>query len=154
MGHGGLDAVVEIPTVELGDAFFQHLVALRIGGQRLKFLDEAEDVARAVADVFEDGLLRVEGELLREVADDQAPARGDFATVGGVQAGEDFEEGGLAGAIAPDEADAGAFVEGEGGGVEDDAVVEGDDEVFGGEKGGGGITHGQGRGWESEKVRK
>ena len=74
----------------------------------------------------------------------EAAPGGDFAAVGRVQACEDFEEGGLAAAIASDEADAVAFVEGKRGGVENDAVVEGDDEVFGGEEGGGGIAHGRG----------
>ena len=54
----------------------------------------------------EDGFA-AEGEaVLREVAEGHAFGAGELAVVEGLDAGEDFEEGGFAGAVAADEAGA------------------------------------------------
>ena len=53
-----------------------------------------------------DGEAGGEGGLLADVADAGALAGGDFARVGLLDAGEDGEEGGFAGAVGADEADA------------------------------------------------
>ena len=47
----------------------------------------------------------IEFKSLRQVADDQIAPTDDLPAVGGIATGEEAQEGGLAGAIAPDESD-------------------------------------------------
>jgi len=141
VGHGGAHPGIKAPAVELGDACFQLRVALRVRGQGFELGDEVEHVFCPVADVFEDVLGGIEREFLREVADDQVAARGHFARVRRALAGEHFEEGGLARAVAPDKADAIALVQCKRGVVKDDSVIEGNNQLVGRQQGGGGISH-------------
>ena len=111
--HRGLDAPVQRPAFQRGDAMLQFLVAFRVMRQRFKFRNQIEHRLRAVADVFEHVLRRIEHEILRQVADDEFAPPGDVAAVGRLQPGEDAEERRLAAAIAPDQPDAVALVNGQ-----------------------------------------
>ena len=110
--HRGLDAPVQRPAFQRGDAMLQFLVPLRVVRQRFKFRDQIEHVLRAVADVFVNVLRRIEHEILRQIADDQFAPPGDVAAVRRLQPGEDAEERRLAAAVAPDQPDAVALVNG------------------------------------------
>src|SRR5439155_13822757 len=129
------DAAIEGPAIERNDAFLEFGVAAGFGRQGLELGDAIEDVLGAGADFFVNGLLRIKRELLRKVADDKVAAGRDGAAVRGLQAGDNFEEGGLAGTVAPDHADAVAVFKGEGSAVEDDLLLVTDHEVRGDESG-------------------
>ncbi len=138
--HRRLNAPVQRPAFQRGDAMLQFLVAFRVVRQRFKFRDQIEHVLRAVADVFEHILRRIEHEILRQVADDQFAPPGDIAAVGRLQPGEDAKERRLAAAVAPDQPDAVALVDGERRGVEHRAVAVAHGDFSGGEDGGHGGT--------------
>ena len=70
-------------------------------------------------------LVGVEVVILREVPDDRAASGVDGTRVGFELCAEDFEEGGLARAVATDEADALGGFDGEGCAVEDDMLAIG-----------------------------
>src|SRR5271154_4723971 len=68
--------------------------------------------------------------LLVGGADPRQARQDDVAAAGGELALDQAEEGGLAGAVAPDEADLGAGGEGEGGLIEETAPVGVENEVL------------------------
>ena len=113
MRHRDLDAPVQRPAFERGDAMLQMLVPFRVVRQRFEFGDEVEDVLRAVADVFMNVFRRIEHEILRQIAGDQFALPGNLAAVRRLQAGEDFQERRLAAAVAPDQSDAVALLNAE-----------------------------------------
>src|ERR1017187_10583149 len=91
---------------------------------------------RAVMDVFLNILRRVEHEILRQIARNQIALPGNFTAVRMLQAGEDFQERRLAAAVAPDEADAVAFLNAERNIVKHGALVVAQSDFGGGNDGG------------------
>ena len=63
----------------------------------------------------------------------------NFAAVDGEFAGDGAQQGGFAGAVAPDQADAAAGIDGEVGAVEQRAAAEADGDAGEGQKGHGGV---------------
>ena len=114
----------------------QLLVTLGIVRERFKLRDQAQHMRRAVADVLGHGLRGIEHEILRQIADDEIALPRHLAGVGLLETGENAEEGGLARAIAADEAEAFAFLDAERGGVEHGAVAIADGDFRGGNDGG------------------
>jgi hypothetical protein len=115
-----LEAVGEVAV--LGEGGFERMI-LGVGQHGLE-LSEAALQALEAADRLQDELVDGErgggwGLLLGQVADLDAGREGDLAAIGGGLAGDDPEEGALAGAVGADETDAVAGAEGEGDGVED-----------------------------------
>ena len=135
VGDERLDAVAHVPTVEVVDVVEQFVGAGVVGGTGLVFGDEVEHLLRASEDVFFHGAGVVELEILRQVAGDEFAAADDLPGIRLGDPGGDAQEGRFAGAVASDEADAVALVDGEGGVVEDrlHAVARG--EVVGAEDG-------------------
>src|SRR5271170_841153 len=78
---------------------------------------------RAVTDIFEHILLRIEHEILRQVADDEITLSRNFATIGRLQTGENAQKRRLARAVATNEAEAFAFLNAERSGVEHHTVI-------------------------------
>ena len=74
-------------------------------------VDQRDHVGDACAGGREDGGLRIEHRLLRDIGDAQALLQLQGAVVGLLQAGQDLEQRGLARAVAPDQADALARLE-------------------------------------------
>jgi len=116
----------------------QFLVPLRCGGERLELRNQIEHVLCAVADVFFHRLRRIEHEILWQVADDEIAPPRDLTRIGRLQPGEDAEERRLAAAVAPDQADAVAFVNGQRGCVQHHALAVADGDFGGGDDGGHG----------------
>ena len=131
--HGDLEVVVEVPGVVLVDLLLEpgllgeqgvhvglgvaHLVADRVvAGQ------DVDDRLDALANGLEDGLGGIELRVLLEEADGIALAEGDLADVALVLPGDDAEQGRLARAVEPEDADLGAEVEPERDVLEDLAV--------------------------------
>ena len=122
--HRDLELVVERPAVDRVDLVLQlaHLlhqrveigVVLGIAHLRragVEAIDHVGDFARAVLDVLEHGLGRVELGLLRQIADGDVLARPGLAGEVLVDAGHDLHQRRLAGAVGADDADLGALVE-------------------------------------------
>ena len=128
-GGGGVGIDIGEPHVDLGDAvgvgggfgFGQQAAALGVGGQH--------DVDQA---------FRATGRFLRDPADAGALGQADVAIVGRELAGDQAQQGGLAGAIAADEAD--LVASGNGGGrlVEQGAAFHPEGEIVD-------VQHGAGR---------
>jgi hypothetical protein len=98
--------------------------------------DGVDDVGRARGDVFLDGRFRIELEFLGQVADAQRAAQGNFAGIGHLLAGEDFQERGFATTVAADHA---GFLPGghrEGDAVEQRLVTVSEADFVGGEESG------------------
>ena len=113
------DAVLDLPAVEVVDVVEQFAGAVGIRRLVLVLGDEVQDGLRAGEDVGLDGAVVVELEVLRQVAGDEFAAADDLPRVGRDLPGGDAQEGALARAVAADEADAVALVDGERGLVED-----------------------------------
>ena len=127
---------IQRPAFERLDALLQIFMPLGVVRQRFKFRDQIQHVLRAVADVFLHILRRIEHEILRQIAGHQIALPRNFAAVGRLQAGEDFQKRRLAAAVAPDQADAVAFLNAERGGVENRALVVAHGDFGGGNDGG------------------
>ncbi len=78
-----------------------------------------------------------EDRSLREVVDGGVPAQGDLAAVGGLEAGEDLRQRGLARAVVADQADALALPDRQVGAREERTLAEGLLQATGGEDRGG-----------------
>ena len=100
-------AVLLQQAVELGAGLGGGDLLLELGNQALVALD----LLGAVDDLGKGGLLARELGLLLQVADGGLLGKGDGAFVGGLEAHEDLEEGGLAGAVGADKSPALASVE-------------------------------------------
>ena len=88
-------------------------------------LEELHDRQVAVEDAFQDRMARHELRFLRQVMDARLGIAPDRAAVGVGQAGNDFQECRLAGAVEADEAQFLAAVDGKGHVVEEDAQAIG-----------------------------
>ena len=88
-------------------------------------LEELHDRQVAVEDAFQDRMARHELRFLRQVMDARLGIAPDRAAVGVGQAGNDFQERRLAGAVKADEAQFLAAVDGKGHVVEEDAQAIG-----------------------------
>ena len=140
----GVDVEVE---AEAGEGFF----GVASGGAPV---DEAQAAGLAAeGEVFGDGQRRDEVDLLidgrdaagfgvgRRTRGDASALEGDFAGVGGVDAGEDLDERGFAGAVFAEERVDFAGADGEVDGVEGDDAGETFPDAAGGEEGSGGVGH-------------
>ncbi len=121
-GVGGVDGLLELAhllhqRVEVG-VRLGHL-----GGDLVEAVDLRLDLADALLDVAEDGLLLVQRRLLQQDADGVARGQARLAVGRLVQAGHDLQDGRLAGAVGTDDADLGAGVERHRDVVEDDLVA-------------------------------
>ena len=92
----------------------------------------------ALFDRLPDRALGIERGLLRQIRDARAAPRGHGAGVGRLGAGEDLRERALAGAIAPDHADALAVLQGDRHALQQLAITERLADIEGGEDGHGG----------------
>ena len=113
------DTVFDLPAVEVVDVVEQFAGAVGVRRLVLVLGDEVQDGLRAGEDVLFDGLVVVQLEILRQVARDEFAASDDLARVGRDDPGGDAQERALARAVAADQADAVALVDGERGLVED-----------------------------------
>src|ERR1017187_4809346 len=91
---------------------------------------------RSVMNVFLNVLRCIEHEILRQITRDQTALPRNFAAVRRLQAGENFQEGRLAAAVAPDEANAVALLDAERDVVENGALVVAHGDFGGGNDGG------------------
>ena len=135
MGQSGLDASIDGPAIEGDDAFLEFGVAPRFGGQRFELGDAIEDVLCTRTNVFPNSLLRIEGEILREITDDQVASLRDRARVGYLQAGEHPQERRFPATVASDQTGTIVFLDGERGAIEDDLLVVAHDDLRGGDYG-------------------
>src|SRR6185369_7575432 len=106
-----------------------------------------DDIGRARLDVFAHGFVAVQFELLRQIPDAQAAPARNAARVRWNVAGQDLEQTGFAGAIAPDQPDFFAGRNGQGDAIEQPLMPEGQRQPVGGKQRGT-VTHetGPGRG--------
>src|SRR5262245_42343368 len=102
---------------------FQFLIPLRSRRQRFKSGIQIEAVLGARPDIAPHIEGRVEGEILRKVADDKIATSRDHAAVRILETGEEFQKRGLAAPIAPDQPNALALVNCQRGGIEYRPVV-------------------------------
>ena len=122
--HRNFELVVERPSVGGVDLLLQRAHFLhqgveidvfgRIGHDHADLVETVQLVrhlARAILDIFQDGLARVELRLLRQVADGDILARPGFAAIIGVDAGHDLHQGRFARAVGADDADLRAAIE-------------------------------------------
>ncbi len=116
-------------------------------------------VREGVVDGVPDGGLRGEVQGLGEVPETAGGFDGHVAVVGGLQAGEEPQEGGLPGAVVPDDAEAFAGTDGEGDAVEHGAepgagrvVALGDVGELGTEQGRSPVRRRRGRKWTRRLV--
>ena len=134
--HSLIELRVDVPCIGRIDLRLQltHLVhegievGVRVGhlfGDLIEAGKLSEDVGRAQAHVFDDGLRLIQDRLLHEDADRVAGGQASFTVAGLVQAGHDLQDRGLAGTVGADHADLGARKEGHGDIVEDDLVTDG-----------------------------
>ncbi len=133
----GLDALVERPSVgaldgvlELGELGVRALA-------RFVAADPFGQIGGAALDVLSDGKRGIELELLRQIADAHLAAAGNFSRVGLAVAGEDFEEAGLAAAVAAHKANLFTGSERDRRSIEEGLMAEGEADVFGGKQRGG-----------------
>src|SRR5437016_5432800 len=101
--------MLQTPAVQGEDAFFEVPVTLRLGRQRLEFLDQTEHMAGATMNVLIHISGWIEREILRQIADHEVSAAGESAGVGLLLTRKDAQEGGFSRAVAPDHANAVAF---------------------------------------------
>ena len=132
--HRLLELAVEVPRVGVVDVLLElaHLgeqgvvVGVGVGhlGRDLVVAVELGlDLAGALLDVAEDGLVLVERRLLQEDADARARSQAGLAVGRLVESGHDLEDRRLAGAVGADHADLRAGVEGHRDVIEDDLLV-------------------------------
>ena len=127
--HGQLHLMVEAPEVVGVDDLLEagHLLLgaglVEAAAKVLVALEHGLGLGHALHDAFLDGLPGVERGLLGQVADLGALGHLAGAHVVFVEAGEDLEEGGFAGAVGADDADVRAVEEGEVHVVEDDLLL-------------------------------
>ncbi len=140
------DAVFHVPAVEVIDVVEQFAGAVGIRRLVLVGVDEVEHGAGTVEDVALHGAGVVELEILRQVAGDEFAAAHDVARVGFGDAGGDAQERRFARAVASDQPDAVALVDGEGGFVEDRVHAVADFEFVDAQDGVArcGVCHGKG----------
>ena len=86
-------------------------------------------LGEGLGDDFAYGAAGVWGDFLGEVGKAQVGLADDFAGVGFEGSGDDFQQGGLAFAVASGDAGAVAWMEGHGDMVEDGVGAEGDGDV-------------------------
>src|ERR1051326_1081339 len=114
----------------------QFLVPLRFGRQGFKLSDQFDHMSGALADVFLNGLVRIEHEVLGQIAHHEIASPRNITAVGRLQSREDTEKARFAATVAPNQANAVALVQRESGAIEDHAVVVAQCEFGGGENGG------------------
>jgi hypothetical protein len=95
-----------------------------LAGERVIFLQQGLALAHARGDRVEHRHVRIELRLLLDVGDLQALLHDQQAVVQLEGAGNDFQQGGLTGAVAPDQADPLGRFEGEFGVIEQRDVTE------------------------------
>ena len=120
--HRFADALFHVPAVVGLDLALQAVevaVAMRV------LVDEGGDVRHRRAHRLPHRLRRVERRLLRDVRNAQALLRLQGAVVGALETGKDLQQRRLAGAVAADQADALAGLEGEVGVIEQRDMPEG-----------------------------
>ena len=131
--HRDVDVALEVPGVGRGDPVLERglpgadrlVVGVGVGPgghDRVVLVDEGLDLGHAVEHVALDVLGRVELGLLAEVADGEAGRQARLAHEPVVEPGHDPQQGRLAGAVRPDDADLGARVERQRDVLEDGAV--------------------------------
>src|SRR6185369_8665222 len=91
--------------------------------QGFKFLDQLENVLPAVTDILINAPGPIEHEILRQITGDEIASRAHLTAVGRLQSAEDAQKSCLSTAVAPHQADAVAFFNGQGGVVEDGALA-------------------------------
>ena len=122
--HREFELAVERPAIDRVDLFLQRAhffhqrveigVVLRIahfGRDRVEAIDHVGDVARAVLDVLQHRLARIELGLLLQIADGDVFARPCLTGEIGVDAGHDLHQSRFAGAVRADDADLGTLIE-------------------------------------------
>ena len=139
---------IRTETVELND--FVHALAKTLGSEAVDAAVENE--------IFGNGEIGIEAEILRHVADIFADGFGVGANVdaldGGVagrkrkQTGEHFDDGGFAAAVGAEKAEDFAFFDAEADVVHGGEVAEAADQMVGGDGGLVGVGHGLGVGSE------
>jgi hypothetical protein len=99
------DAGLEVPAVGVLN-FFEAFLELGIAPlARLVAAHPFHEIGGSILNILENCGLGIEFKFLREIADaEPAPTR-DVTGIGGIFAGEDFEEARLATAVATDESD-------------------------------------------------
>ena len=121
--QGFVDALLPVPAVLRLDGALQRVeVAVAVA----VLVDQRDHVGDAGARGLEDVAPGIQHRFLRHISDAQALLQLQDAVVGLFQAGQDFEERGLARAVAPDQADAFAGLQREIGVVEQRNVAEGE----------------------------
>ena len=112
LGHHQLDALVDAPAVQLVDAVLQVVEALQAGlvellvRELLVLVHQGADVRESVGDDFPHGGIQRLRQFLLEGAHHEPVAVLDEAAVRLHDPGDQAEEGGLAGAVAADQANA------------------------------------------------
>ena len=130
----GFDAGLEIPAIRMLDKL-KELVQLSIAPlAAFVAAHPLHEVSSAGLDVFENRSCGIEFEFLREVAGAKPTAARDFACVGIVRSGEDFEEACLATAVAPHETDFFTWGNGQRDTVEEDMIAVGEFDFLCGEE--------------------
>ena len=135
--HGHVELAIEFPGVDgvefflEGALFFEELVHGvvghgfgELGGEDLEVVEKIDDVLDAFLDDLADGFVGVHLGFLLEEADGVAGLEGNFAVELLIDAGKDFEEGGLAGTVDAQDADFGAVEVGEVDVLEEDFFVD------------------------------
>ncbi|AFJ34468.1 30S ribosomal protein S5 [Mycobacterium sp. H4Y] len=130
--HGLLQLRVEVPRVGVVEFFLQpahllHQLVGVVGGHQLGDLVEAVeldlDLAQALFDVAANGLLLVQRRLLQQDADGRVVGQEGVTVVRLVQARHDPQDARLAGAVGPNDADLGAWIEAQRDVVQDHLVA-------------------------------
>ena len=122
--HRHLEVAVEIPGVEGVDLILQLRLLLQqdvevgvgiahLVGDVVEVIQQLLDVRQAQADVADDIQVRIQLGLLGQVAHGVALRQPGLAHEVGIEARHDAQHGGLAGAVAADDADLGPRVEGQ-----------------------------------------
>ena len=128
------DAGLEVPSVRVLDEF-QHVVKFFIRAlARLIATQGFNEIGSASLDVCKDSSGGIELELLRQITDTQSTASGDFAGVGFVFPGEDFEEARLATSVPPHQRDFFSGRDGQRDSFQEKLVAVGETDFIGREK--------------------
>ena len=142
-------ARVEIPAVVPLDLVEQIRAAMRVTGRVLVFSNDVEDVLRAAEDVGLHGRIQIEVERLRQEARHDPAAARNFALIRFQIARDDFKQGAFSAAVASDETDVLALVQGDGGTAEKRGRAVADDEAIGADDGCGVCRCGHKKGREA-----
>ena len=130
----GFDAGLEVPSISVLDEV-EELVQLGIAPLAAFIAAHPlHEISSAGLDVLKNGSRGIEFEFLRKVAGAKPTAAGDFACVGIVRSGEDFEEACLATAVAPHETDFFTRGNGQRDTVEEDMIAVGEFDFLCGEE--------------------